>query len=89
MKKFALIIALVSSSVAFGGGDYKGYKGTDFYKGGDYSQLINYINTINTDLMDGEPKGFNYKKHYRKARFIHFLNRRFNRNNCKGVSHHA
>jgi hypothetical protein len=35
------------------------------------------------------PKGFNYKKHYRKAKRTHFFNRALNSNNCKGKSHHS
>jgi hypothetical protein len=35
------------------------------------------------------PKGYNYKKHYRKARKVRFMNRTFNLNNCKNKSHHG
>ena len=37
---------------------------------------------------DKHHKGYNYKKHYRKARFVRFMNRTFNLNNCKHASHH-
>ncbi len=45
---------------------------------------------INTnDGGNKAPKGYNYKKHYRKAKKVRFMNRVFNLNNCKGKSHHS
>lgn len=78
MKGLVLVFVLVVSATAFGGGYYKGS-----VDGG-------YITTTNTNIGDDKaPKGYNYKKHYRKARKVHFMNRVFNLNNCKGKSHHS
>ena len=84
MKNLVLVFGLVVSSTAFGGGDYKGYKGASE---GGYTDYVKAYEMV----LDGtkEPKGFNYKKHYRKAHFVRFMNRTFNLNNCKGKSHHS
>lgn len=54
--------------------------------------LLVSVSSFAINTNDGEkkaPKGFNYKKHYRKAHFVRFMNRTFNLNNCKGKSHHS
>jgi hypothetical protein len=84
MKNLVLVFGLVVSSTAFGGGDYKGYKGASE---GGYTDYVKAYEMV----LDGtkELKGYNYKRHYRKAHFVRFMNRTFNLNNCKGKSHHS
>ena len=87
MKNLVLVFGLLVSVSSFGGCDYKGYKG---YKGASEGGYTDYVKAYEM-VLDGtkEPKGFNYKKHYRKAHFVRFMNRTFNLNNCKGKSHHS
>jgi hypothetical protein len=52
--------------------------------------MVSFGSFANSESFDkpDHPKGFNYAKHYRKAKFVRFMNRTFNLNNCKGKSHH-
>ena len=84
MKGLVLVFGLVVSATAFGGGDYKGYKGASE---GGYTDYVKAFEVVIN--KPDSPKGFNYKRHYRKARFVRFMNRTFNLNNCKGKSHHS
>lgn len=53
-------------------------------------EVFHYFRTGEFEYFsDDRSKGFNYRKHYRRSKFVRFKNRLFNSNGCKGVSHHA
>lgn len=90
MKSLVLVFGLVVSATAFGGVDYKGASDYKGYKGSVEGGYGGYITAFESVIGKPDaPKGFNYKKHARKTKFVRFMNRTFNLNNCKGKSHHS
>lgn len=89
MKSLVLVFGLMVSFGSFAIGDYKGASDYKGYKGSVEGGYGGYITAFESVISKPDaPKGFNYKKHARRTKFVRFMNRTFNLNNCKGKSHH-